>query len=68
MWEREQILRNTKDTNLGDFIIKLPNPDCLPENKQQQNQVDFANISDSLAIYDIMFDTEELSDKKSEKY
>lgn len=29
-WEAMEILNYNKDTNLGDFIIKLPNPDCLP--------------------------------------
>lgn len=30
-WEALEILEYNKDTNLGDFIIKLPNPDCLPD-------------------------------------
>jgi hypothetical protein len=29
-WEASEIEDNIKDTNLGDFIIKFPNPDNLP--------------------------------------
>ena len=29
-WEIREISRNYDDTNLGDFIFKMPNPDCMP--------------------------------------
>lgn len=29
-WEVDEILKQVSDTNLGDFIIKCPNPDNLP--------------------------------------
>lgn len=29
-WEVDELGRQTSDTNLGDFLIKLPNPDNLP--------------------------------------
>jgi hypothetical protein len=28
-WEIDEIMRQVSDTNLGDFIIKLPNPDNI---------------------------------------
>ena len=30
-WELEEIKKNIIDTNLGDFILKLPNPDNLDD-------------------------------------
>lgn len=30
-WELDEIMKQVSDTNLGDFIIKCPNPDCLPD-------------------------------------
>jgi hypothetical protein len=30
-WEIEEIMKQVSDTNLGDFIIKCPNPDNIPE-------------------------------------
>lgn len=29
-WELDEIIKQVKDTNLGDFVIKCPNPDNLP--------------------------------------
>lgn len=29
-WEVDEIMKQVSDTNLGDFIIKCPNPDNLP--------------------------------------
>ena len=73
-WELNEIIKQVSDTNLGDFIIKLPNPDAIPpESEDQYGKVEEdeppikMNGSQAMDLFYDLFDIENASKVDSER-
>lgn len=66
-WEADEIIKQVGDTNLGDFMIKCPNPDNLPDDWKEKYKVEEKeggqkskyqkiNVSQALEFYYDLFD------------
>lgn len=65
-WELEELGKNTRDTNLGDFIMKLPNPDLLPDevkdlypNISSEEGNHYMDFEEALQLYNDIFSIED---------
>lgn len=64
-WEIDEIMRQVSDTNLGDFIIKCPNPDNVSQELQdiygeinEDNPPFQLNASQAMEFFYDLFDME----------
>lgn len=73
-WEIDEIMKQVSDTNLGDFIIKCPNPDHVSQElediygKVEEGKEPFKlNASQAMEFYYDLFDIETASKLDSER-
>lgn len=66
-WEIRELSKNYEDTNLGDLIFKLPNPDSMPEDMASKEDPPKYSFPDAFENFDEMFNTEMNTDKNMEQ-